>query len=643
MIRNLAFAIAVTMIGVPAQADNPAALTRALEAASDGDWAIAMGQARVAGSVAIDILEWQKLRAGEGVFAEYYTFVTQRGDWPGLPLLRSKGELKILAGEAPERVKTYFADQLPQTATGSLALMAAYRATGATDKADAEAIRAWRSLRLSRADEAAFLKVAGKVLKDHHGGRIAAKLAAGRLDDARRMLPLVSAGTRAVAEARIALQRQARGVDKLIKAVPESMSGSAGLAYDRFIWRIRKDRYDDAAALMLERSADVKNLGNPGDWANWRRILARREMRQGDANRAYQMASRHGMSAGWNYADLEWLSGYIALRKLNRPAVALEHFQKFGAAVATPISLARAGYWEGRALEELGRPDEAARAFGFASEYQSAFYGQLAAERLGLPLDVSLAGREPYPDWRRAPFTASTVFQAAVLLKAVGEVDLAERFLLHLAETLPGDQIGGLAGLALDWREPHIALLLAKAAAAKGAVWPRAYFPLTGLETKEFSVAPELVMAIARRESEFDPDVASGAGALGLMQVMPRTAKAMAEVLEEPYEKSRLTTDPDYNARLGAAYLAELTEEFGPSVALIAAGYNAGPSRSRRWMSEFGDPRKPDVDVVDWIEHIQFRETQNYVMRVAESVIIYRARLTGKTGSVGLTDLLKGR
>ena len=180
---------------------------------------------------------------------------------------------------------------------------------------------------------------------------------------------------------------------------------------------------------------------------------------------------------------------------------------------------------------------------------------------------------------------------------------------------------------ALDWREPHIALLLAKAAAAKGAVWPRAYFPLTGLETKDFDVAPELVMAIARRESEFDPDVASGAGALGLMQVMPGTAKAMAEVLEEPYEKARLTTDPDYNARLGAAYLAELTDKFGPSVALI----------------EFGDPRDPDVDVVDWIEHIQFRETQNYVMRVAESVIIYRARLSGKTGPVGLTDLLKGR
>ncbi|MBY0396166.1 MAG: lytic transglycosylase domain-containing protein, partial [Thermoleophilia bacterium] len=426
-------------------------------------------------------------------------------------------------------------------------------------------------------------------------------------------------------------------------AIPAKMQGSPGLAYDRFRWRIRNERYAEAADLLLERSTSAENLGDPERWADWRRSLARREMREGDPARAYRLAARHFLTAGSNYADLEWLAGYIALRKLGDAETALSHFRRVRAAVSSPIPLSRAAYWEGRALEELGRRDEAVAAYSLAARFQSAYYGQLAAERIGQPLDPRLAGGETYPDWKGAPFAESSVFRAAAMLEEAGAGPLATRFMLQLAQDMSGQEIGALAGLAIEWNDANMALVLAKAAADKGVIWPRAYFPMMGMHKMDLPVPNWLALAIARRESEFNPAAVSGAGARGLMQVMPATAKMMAGKVGLPYEPARLTTDPGYNAALGSAYLAGLVEEFGMSPVLVAAGYNAGPGRPRKWISERGDPRSDKVDVVDWVEHIPLRETQNYVMRVAESLAIYRARMSGDAGPIRITDELKGR
>jgi soluble lytic murein transglycosylase len=229
-------------------------------------------------------------------------------------------------------------------------------------------------------------------------------------------------------------------------------------------------------------------------------------------------------------------------------------------------------------------------------------------------------------------------------MEQAGNSALAQRFLLHLGEGLSGEDIGRLAAMALEWQDANTALVLAKAAASKGAIWPGVYFPTNGIEGLDLPVEPELALAIARRESEFNPAVVSGAGARGLMQVMPATARRMAGKLGLGYEPAKLTGDWRYNARLGSAYLAELVAEFGRSPALVAAGYNAGPGRPRQWIASLGDPRKDGVDVVDWIESIPFEETRNYVMRVSESLPIYRARLSGKAGGpLRFSDELRGR
>lgn len=635
----------VLTLEISPSSEDAAALGQALIAAAQGDWPVAMGQARLAGPVSTDIIEWQRLRAGvpSATFAEYVDFLDRRPDWPGLPLLRKKGEAAILKGEPAASVLAFFSEDAPQTGTGSLALMTALVQSGRAPEADAEAVRAWRELSLTEEEQTALLARAGAVLADHHGGRLAATLDDGRLTEARRMLPLVTPGSRAVAEARIALQSQAPGVDALIAAVPEHMAGSPGLAKDRFRWRIAKNRYDEAADLLLERSTSAESLGTPEAWAGWRATLARRELRVGDPARAYRIATGHHLTEGSSYADLEWLAGYIALRRLDDPETALQHFARFRAAVGSPISLGRAGYWQGRAFDALNRGEEARAAYAFAAEYQTSFYGLLAAERLGLPLDAALTGREDYPGLEGAAFAASSVFAAAELLYAAGEDDLGERFLLHLAESLGPDDLKRLAGHALRQERAHLALMVAKAAALQGLVLPAAYFPLNGLEKMDLPVAPELALSIARRESEFDIDVVSHVGARGLMQVMPGTARMMATATGQPYAAGRLTSDWRYNASLGSAYLAQLTDEFGAAAALVAAGYNAGPGRPRQWIRDMGDPRDASVDVVDWVEAIPFTETQNYVMRVAESLPVYRARLTGEAGPVQITKELTGR
>ena len=246
-------------------------------------------------------------------------------------------------------------------------------------------------------------------------------------------------------------------------------------------------------------------------------------------------------------------------------------------------------------------------------------------------LAVTGPATESLPDWRGSALSGNRLFQAGLWLIAAGEPAQAQRFFLHLADRAGPEDIVRMGRLMLELRRPWDALRLSKAAAVKGGVYPALHYPLTGLEGGSFGLPPELVLAIARQESEFNHTVKSPVGARGLMQVMPDTARQMAGVIGETFELARLTRDAGYNARLGAAYLEGLRNRFGNSVALVAAGYNAGPGRSSRWLRDFGDLRDEGVDPVDWVEMIPFDETRNYVMRVAEALPIYRARIAGHT------------
>ncbi len=636
--------IATCFLAAPAaySAENQASgaaqeLAEGLEKVRKNDWD---DIGRLSDPNAQAVIDWFRLRARKGDFQDYRAFLKDYGDWPGLPLLRQRGEYRIPRDADANQVLAYFEDEEPGTAIGALRHASALESVGRDEKARAEIIRAWRAYPTTSDVSQAYLDRYGALLKPHHEERLDMLLWRQRFSEVDGMLPLVSKGQQALARARIGLQRRVGGVDDLVAAVPADLRDAPGLSYERFIWRVRKGLDDTALEMILNTSASGK-LGEPGEWSNRRRSMARQLMRDGDGKTAYALASQHGLTEGSHYADLEWLSGYISLTYLKNPKQALTHFTNHRDDVESPISMGRAGYWRGRALEAMGDSAGADKAYREGAQHQTSFYGQLAAERVGLSTDPDLLGEKRYPGWETAEFRNSTVFKAGLLLLEAGSLDLAERWFVHLSESLTGDQIGQLADMLLDRDEPHLALKVAKYAASRGIVLQRAYYPVTSLSSRDLPVDKALALSIARRESEFDKSVISPAGARGLMQLMPATARAMASEVGLVYSGSRLLSDGEYNATLGSTYLSRLMGQFNENKALVSAGYNAGPGRPRAWMRRYGDPRSAKVDPVDWIEHVPFRETRNYIMRVMESVPIYRMRLEGKVGPLDLMKELK--
>ncbi len=346
------------------------ALAAAQDLAKSEDWTAARAMAHGVGR---DVIEWQYLRAGEGEFAEYRAFLAKNSDWPGLPRLQKAGESAIGDGAVPAQVIAYFAKRGPQTAAGLRALIAAQRAVGASGKARDLAVQAWKTMILPVEDEDWLQKTYGSSLKPVQAERLDMLLWRGALKAAKRQLARVDAAHVALGRARIALAENKDGVNALINAVPARLRKDPGLAYARFQWRMKREFYDSAAELILAQ----KKFGRPEVWGNRRRALARQLMRDGKAAVAYKVAARHGLKSGSNYNDLEWLAGFIALSDLNDPETALRHFNRFRMAVSSPVSLGRAGYWEGRALEAMGAQADARAAYAFGGRFQTSFYGQL--------------------------------------------------------------------------------------------------------------------------------------------------------------------------------------------------------------------------------------------------------------------------
>jgi len=625
-----------------AAADAPRPLASAFHAMKADRWDVAARLAARDGPAASALIEWYRLSAGRGSPDEILSFLRAHPDWPGLDYLRRQSEETMSGADDIQILAFYDSGYLPQTGKGALSRARALFANDRAGEAEATLALAWLTMDLTEAEHIAFIEAHGPLLAPYHEARFNMALWRG-LRDAEQMAPLVSEDRRRVAKARGMIQDGDSGLDAYLESLPDDLRADPLISHALFNRHIDRGRSDDAIAVILRQSRAEAGLGEPERWAGWRRYLARARMRDGDPQTAYALASQHRLVQGASFADLEWLSGYLALRYLDDPDLALDHFQRFRGAVETPISLGRAGYWIGRALEAAGDPEGAAIAYAQGADHQTSFYGLLAAERAGLPADPTLAGDETFPDWRAAPFASGALHKAAVLALAAGELNLAERFFTHLADSLDRTGLGQMGAMAQDLGQPHLQVMLGKTAAQRGIVLPGPYYALHPMADMDLAAPMELALSIARRESEFDHRVVSGAGAMGLMQLMPGTASDMARELGlGDHSASRVLNDWRYNARLGSAYLAGLAARFGGNVVLMSAGYNAGPGRPIGWMEDRGDPRAGDIDVIDWIEHIPFRETRNYVMRVAESLPIYRARLGRPPHPVPFTEELKG-
>lgn len=623
----LLFTAAITL-SPAANAQSPGLAGAVMEAADQKDW-IAVRNYTGGDQVIADLAMWRILSAGEGTWRDYSAFVARNPDWPNLKRIRAKGERTMPSGLSLGEIDGFLGSERPQTGTGALRRAEALRAAGRAEDAKSEIISAWRALSMTAGEQNEYRAYHAQTIQPYHRDRADEMAWRGLTGEAEAMRPLLDDGYAALIRARVLLRRRADGVDAAIKAVPASLQSDPGLAYERFVWRMRKNRYDGAAEIIRAQTGSAATLGRPDEWGNRRRILVRRMLRLGQVIPAYNLANQNHMTEGSNYSDLEWLAGWIALRRMREPDRAIAHFTRFLAAVGTPISYGRGNYWMGRAYEAKGDQNAARDWYARAAEHQTSYYGQLASTKIGAGPKADLAAL-PGGNWQAAPFASRTVTRAAIALSRDFDRRRTHWFLTHLASTLTTyEDLASLAQLATELGREDAAIRISKIAARKGHVLQGHYYPLNGLTKFNKGVEPALAMAIARQESELNIEAISPAGARGLMQLMPGTAKKVSGWLDMPYDKARLTQDWQYNATLGQTYLARRLDQFGGSVAMAAAAYNAGAGRVDQWVARYGDPRAPGVDVVDWIETIPFRETRNYVQRVLEGLQVYRNRIAG--------------
>ncbi|AWC24818.1 Soluble lytic murein transglycosylase precursor [Aminobacter sp. MSH1] len=620
-------------------------LKSGLDALSSGDFTQARAVRDSLPETALDrhILMWAiAINGGDKVpSADIAAAAQALPNWPGLATLRRNSE-RAMAREnpGPNVVVSAFAGSEPQTIEGALLLARAQMALGDTKAARATISPFWRSEKLEAKQEVAILaEFAALIPAADHRIRMEKMLYADRTSSAARVAEL--AGAKQLVDAWTAVIKGDKKAAALLEAVPAKQR-SAGYFFAKSRYLRKQEKFTDAAAVMLKAPKDGASLVDPDAWWIERRVLSRELLDAGDIKTAYRIAAAHSAESATNAVDAEFHAGWYALRGLNDAKLASGHFERIAKIAGSPISLSRAYYWLGRAAE-AGGPGNAKDYFARAATYGTTFYGQLAAERIGRKA-LNVAYPAPTAADRQT-FAQREAVSAITRLEGAGYPVYAEMLYRDLAAQMnsPGE-LALLAVMAEKQDNHYLALRVGKIAAQRGLdvgalSHPVGVIPVTANISGS---GKALAYAIARQESEFKVSAVSRAGARGLLQLMPGTAKDLAKKAGMAYSQDRLTSDAGYNATLGANFLGQQLGRFNGSYVLTFAGYNAGPRRADQWIARYGDPRGRDIDtVVDWIERIPFSETRSYVQRVMENYQVYKMRLSGSYDIEG--DLVKGR
>ncbi len=618
----------------------------AFGAAARNNWGRAHRLARRADDpLGATILRWWDYSSPgtRASFAEIARFIHEHPDWPDQRLLHINAESAMARGVSDSEVLAWYRWRDPISREGRLRFAAALLGAGEKNRATALVRTAWIEGTFNARELRETYRRYRKILRpEDHAARLERLVWTNHARSARRMYRYVDEGHQRLAEARLTLRAYAGGVDRAIARVPRSLREDPGLVYERLRWRRKKGRDEDARALLQTAPEDLGP--RPKLWWRERAILARRALEDGLIDEAYALASGHGQTAASTYSEAEWLAGWIALRFLDDARGAFLHFERMHGAVTLPISRARAAYWAGLAAATFGDPESSRLWYGKAAAYPGTFYGQLAITRIAAP-DAPLIGAASATG--TAALDGHALFAAIRFLTFLGRDYLAESFYRRLSELARNEADHALiSAFALRVGQPQESIRAAMHAARDGYVSVDRLFPLVDVPFAQDDAALEhaLVLSVIRQESRFDREARSRAGALGLMQLMPATARSLARRMGRSESSKRLTTNRTHNVALGSRYLSDMIERFGGSYLLAAAAYNGGPRNVARWIAANGDPRHdPEVDIIDWIEMIPLPETRNYVHRVLEGTQVYRWQLGGRPTASSLErDLARG-
>ena len=612
--------------------------------------------------IARKIADWHRLRSGFGEAREYREFLAANPAWASRETMIQRYEEALFTEGGPSRaMKELFRGEPPRTGAGQAALASAYLAEGDEKQAAVHARIAWREYALAATLEPGFLDRFGKLLNTaDHRWRFDRIL----MDDprwtndrneraavARRILPLLPEAERKKGEARIAVFLRAANGAALLAGLPREEATDWGLTFQRVQSFRRSGKIEEAAKLLVDAPLEPALIISPDGWWNERRAVAYEALRIGKPKLAYDVVKAAGPLTVNPLKDQAFLAGWIALSHLKDPKTALPHLDLLRKTADGPLSRAKAGYWHGRVLMALGRSKEAVAAWREAAAVPDTFHGQLAR----ISLDPQAAALHAAPS--AAPksdeverFGRLDAARAAVIAsKAKLETGIVRAFLGGLQRHLTSEaELGMVAHLAESLGDTQMAVRIAKAGVARGLNLVLFSYPLHAFPsfTALRIPTPEMPMllGVARQESEFNGQTMSGAGARGILQVMPITARHVCKDYKIKCDIPRLMKDNSYNTMMAAAYIGDRMREFSGSYVLGIAGYNAGPGRARQWIREFGDPRDPAVDPIDWIHRIPFEETREYVQKVLSNIQVYRSRLG--SGPVKLSiasDLVRAR
>ena len=603
-------------------------------------------ESAISDPVARKLAEWIILRSdNNGVSVEHYrAFLAANPSWPSQTFLRRRIEAALWDDHRDDAtVWAWFENESPLSAKGKFALARVMLARG--DRANAERLvrDAWRNDSMSDDTENTALDLFGALLTPgDHKARMDLFLYGSDHEVAMRAAKRLGAAQVALAKARIATYRKASNTRALLDAVPRELHNDPGYIFSKIQLLRREEKFVEAAQLMMSAPRDPARLYNVDEWWIERRLLSRKMLDIGEHRTAYLIARDAALPARDIYkTEQEFTAGWIALRFLTDPATAAQHFARIGVGSVNPTALARAGYWQGRAAEAAGRPQEARAAYTAAAAQSTSYYGQLARAKLGLPqiaLNGALTGRG-------RGIQRLEIVRAVQLLYELDEREIAIPIFADMGENGDPDALVGLGEVASRYSDARGMLLLGKAALNRGLPFDFYAYPVTGIPPFKAigpEVEPSIVYAIARQESAFNPNDVSAAQAYGLMQVTPDAGKYVCKKYGAGFDLSRLKTDPVYNAALGAAELGGLIEDYRGSYIMTFAAYNAGRGSVKKWIERYGDPRDPKVDAVDWVELIPFSETRNYVQRIMENLQVYRARFGGGTRLQIEADLHRG-
>jgi soluble lytic murein transglycosylase len=640
---------------------DPSALREAMAAAAGGRLAEAKSQRdKLSDPAARKLIDWYLYRGGYGTASEVRAFLDANADWPDRSLLAQRAEEALFNSSAsPADIKAFFASSKPQTAVGHAALASAYLADRGDPKAQelakALAQKAWIELNVPAGLEAAFLKRVGPLLSEADHKRRLDRLLLNdsrwqgerneRAAVIRRLIPLLSADEKKAAEARLAVFLRAKNSVQLLSKLPTA-NQDWGLAVQR-AQALRRQKKETEAWKILLAEPQSSLLVKPDGWWEERRANAYAALRAGNPKMAYELVRNPGALSVNATKDAAFLAGWLALRQLGDPKLALGHFEALTQAADGPLSHAKGGYWLGRTYEALGDAAKAKEHYQAASVYFDTFHGQLAR----LKLDANAHELRIVPPATPTPeelthFNGSDAVLAAVIARKAGlDISLSRAFLYHLRNTLKSEaEVAMLAHLAEALGDTQTAVRIGKSAIARGLNLVYYAYPIHSLPAYtplRKPPEPAFILGIARQESEFNSLTLSGAGARGILQVMPVTAKHVCRDYKITCDIPRLMKDPAYNTMMGSAYISDRMDEFAGSYVLTLAGYNAGPGRAREWIKEFGDPRDAKVDPIDWIHRIPFEETREYVQKVLSNIQVYRARLGEQATALRLNVDLK--